>query len=287
MIPQPLRSMAARLVDALLEIDGVVAIVLGGSYARGKATSSSDVDLGLYYEPDAPFSIERIRAVATEVAVRPPTVTDFYGWGAWVNGGGWIQTQAGKIDLLYRNIRQVIDSIHRAEEGVQLRDYDQQPAHGFYSTIYLAETEYCVPIYDPRETLAALKAAVRVYPPKLKAQIIGDSLWSAEFTLMHAESWAQKGDIYGVAGCLTRAAANMTQALYAANEVYFTGDKGAMVAISSFPAAPANFVADLQQVLGCAGSTPDALLASVDQMRSTWRSVIHACGDEYQARFRI
>jgi hypothetical protein len=30
-----------------------------------------------------------------------------YEWGQWVNGGAWIHTPAGKLDLLYRNIDQV------------------------------------------------------------------------------------------------------------------------------------------------------------------------------------
>ena len=57
--------------------------------------------------------------------------------------------------------------------------------------------------------------AVELYPPLLKARILGDSLWSAEFTLQHARGFAAAGDVYSTTGCLGRIAANLTQALYA------------------------------------------------------------------------
>jgi hypothetical protein len=36
-----------------------------------------------------------------------PVVTGTYEWGPWVNGGAWIQTSAGKVDFLYKNLDQV------------------------------------------------------------------------------------------------------------------------------------------------------------------------------------
>ena len=37
---------------ALGAIPGVAALTLGGSWARGTAWANSDIDIGLYYEPD-------------------------------------------------------------------------------------------------------------------------------------------------------------------------------------------------------------------------------------------
>jgi predicted nucleotidyltransferase len=38
-----------RLADRLTSVPGVVAVLLGGSRARGDQVPESDVDLGLYY----------------------------------------------------------------------------------------------------------------------------------------------------------------------------------------------------------------------------------------------
>ena len=45
---------AQTIADRLGQIDGVVAVVLGGSRARGTASPDSDIDLGIYYQPDQP-----------------------------------------------------------------------------------------------------------------------------------------------------------------------------------------------------------------------------------------
>src|SRR5262245_52916489 len=104
-IPTEKQAHLSSIVTALAELPGVIAVVLGGSYARGTHHALSDLDLGVYYSEAAPFSIEEIRRVAQQYAVgAPPIVTDFYEWGPWVNGGAWIQTAMGKVDFIYRNV---------------------------------------------------------------------------------------------------------------------------------------------------------------------------------------
>ncbi len=138
-------------------VHGVQAMVLGGSYARSTHTPASDMDLGIYYFDDDPFTIGDIRQAADEIAIQPSTVTGFYEWGRWVNGGAWIHTAAGKVDFLYRSLDQVRTTIADAGQGITVHDYDQQPAYGFYSVIYLAETQVCIPLFDPQGLVAELK----------------------------------------------------------------------------------------------------------------------------------
>jgi hypothetical protein len=190
-LPADKRRIVLDLVDALAATPGVAAVVLGGSYARGTARPDSDVDLGVYYDPATPFRIDDIARVAQAVAVQPPTVTDFYQWGAWVNGGAWISTAAGKVDFLYRNLAQVEHTISEAEQGIVQHDYPQQPPYGFYSVTYLAETHVCLPIFDPVGVIQALKARVQTYPAALHRRAVNDGLWSAEFTLLHAHTFAR------------------------------------------------------------------------------------------------
>jgi hypothetical protein len=287
LIPPEKAALLQGLTQRLSAVAGVRAIVLGGSYARRTHTPASDLDVGIYYSESAPFEIDAIRQVAEAIAVQPPTVTDFYGWGRWVNGGAWIRTAAGKVDFLYRNLEQVQRTIAGAQQGEWAHDYDQQPAYGFYSVIYLAETSICLPLYDPEGLVAGLKRQVAQYPPRLKARILSDSLWSVEFTLLHARGFAASGDVYGTTGCLGRAASNLTQALYALNETYFMSDKKAMQQAAKFSILPGGYIEKLNSILAHAGSTPTELEASVESLNSLWRQIVALCPDEYRSRFKI
>jgi len=225
--------------------------------------------------------------VAENIAVQPPTVTSFYEWGQWVNGGAWIQTGAGKVDFLYRNLHQVEQAIEHAIQGIVEHDYGQQPTHGFFSIIYLAETDICIPLYDPLQHIARLKQMVKTYPPKLKEKVVANSLWSAEFTLAHASSFAQNGDIYNTAGCLVRISSNLTQALFALNERYFINDKRVMEVAANFMILPEGYIQQITGILAHPGETAAELVHSVAHMRSVWQSVAACSGEYYQPKFNL
>jgi hypothetical protein len=287
-IPQPKRLLLEQLVDQLSGVAGMAAIVLGGSYASGTQHTASDLDIGLYYFEAKPFSITDIRGIADEVSVQEPAiVTGFYEWGAWVNGGAWIHTSQGKVDFLYRNLDHIQRTITEAEQGISHHDYDQQPAYGFYSVIYLAETHICIPLYDPEMLIAKLKRRVEVYPPKLKQKVITDSLWAAEFTLHHARGFAAQGDIYNTVGCLTRAASNLTQALFALNERYFIRDKQVLDTVAKFPDLPPGYIQQIKRILACPGSTGPELIKTVNNLELAWQSVASLRGVHYEPKFQI
>jgi hypothetical protein len=281
-LPEPKRLLLLRLVDELRLIDGVVAVVLGGSYAAGTAHQASDLDIGLYYSEARPFSIAAIRRVAEGISTEgAPTVTDFYGWGAWVNGGAWILSASGKVDFLYRNLEQVRRTIAEASLGTVHHDYCQQPTYGFTSLIYLAETHYCLPVYDPQGVIATLKRLVAVYPPVLKQKVVASSLWLAEFTLLHAHDFAAWGDTYNTVGCLTRVVSFLTQALFALNERYFPGDKRVTETLARFGRIPLDYVSRVHRVLACPGGTVPDLTRTVEELEGVWRSVAELCADFY------
>ena len=287
-LPEPKRALLEKLVDQLSQIEGVQAIVLGGSYASGAYHEASDLDIGLYYSEERPFSIDDIRRVAEDVSTREAvTVTGFYEWGAWVNGGAWIHTPQGKVDFLYRNLEQVQRTIAEAQQGIYQHDYDQQPAYGFYSVIYLAETNICIPLFDPESLIAELKRQVAVYPPKLKQAILADSLWAVEFTLLHARGFAAQGDVYNTVGCLTRAASNLTQALFALNERYFLRDKKIIETMARFPVLPPAYTEQLQQVLAHPGQSAPELTRTVRLLEALWQSVIALPSVHYEPKFQL
>lgn len=282
------RAVLDQLVNALQQIPGVQAVVLGGSYARGAQREGSDLDIGIYYSEQAPFAIDDIRHLAGSLSQSgDPVVTSFYEWGAWVNGGAWINTRAGKVDLLYRNLDQVQRTIDDARQGISHHDYGQQPAYGFYSVIYLAETAVCIPLYDPVHHIARLKQAVAHYPPTLKARIVADHLWSAEFTLAHARAFAATGDVYNTVGCLTRIAANLTQALFALNEVYFFGDKQVMATLATFSLLPPDYVVRIEALLAAPGATRAEFDRTVDACQQLWADVVALTQGNYGPKFMI
>ena len=287
-LPAQKRSLLERLVDQLSRVTNVSAIVLGGSYASGTQHEASDMDIGLYYSDASPFSIDDIRHVAQNVAVDgTATVTGFYEWGAWVNGGAWIHTPQGKVDFLYRNADQIQRTIAEAQQGISHHDYDQQPTYGFYSVIYLAETQICIPLHDPELLIAQLKRSIEAYPPKLKQKIITDSLWGAEFTLIHARGFAAQGDIYNTVGCLTRVVSNITQALFALNERYFLRDKKVMDMVAKFPNLPSGYIQQTNRILARPGSTAQELARSVSELEQAWRSVVSLTGVQYEPKFQM
>lgn len=255
-IPDNKRQLLEQLIDKLCCIPRVVAVTLGGSYARGTQHDDSDLDLGLYYFEAAPFSVREIKRIgdifSTEASA---VVTDLYEWGRWVNGGAWLETEAGKIDILYRNLDQVERTISDAWRGITQHDYSQQPAYGFYSVVYLAEIKVSIPLYDPNEQIVKLKTQVESYPSELKEKIITESLSNTELTLNLAKKYANAGDVYNTVGCLTRIAANLTQALFALNETYFISDKKAMEVIDTFANIPEDYVQKITQILAQPGAT--------------------------------
>jgi hypothetical protein len=279
-------SVDRALVDALAAVPGIVAIALGGSRATGTARPDSDTDIALYYREADPPQREAIRAAASVVdpAAAP---TDLYGWGPWVNGGAWLHTTGGRVDLIYRNLDQVERALSEAAAGRVEWDFHQQPATGFHNVIYYAETAICVPLHDPDGALTVLKERVRDYPPALRDAIISVHGWGAEFSLHHARGAAARGDVYNAVGGLMRAAGHLTQVLFALNRVYFLSDKGALEAVDRFVLAPPDYASRVRSLLAAPGADAAALTASVDAMTTLAHAALALAGDSYQPPFRL
>jgi predicted nucleotidyltransferase len=144
------RELVSSLAQRLAAIPGMVAVVLGGSHARERAQPGSDIDVGLLYSEAAPFAIKSVRELAEEVNdTHGPVITDFYGWGPWVNGGAWLTIRGQRVDFIYRSLEHVERVIARAEAGRYEVHYLQQPPFGFFSGTYLGEIAVCVPLFDP------------------------------------------------------------------------------------------------------------------------------------------
>ena len=192
-----------------------------------------------------------------------------------------------KVHTIGRNLDQVQQTIAEAQQGISHHDYDQEPTHGFYSVIYLAETQICIPLYDPEQIITRLKRSIEVYPLKLKQKVIADSLWAAEFTLLHAINFAAQGDVYNTVGCLTRVTSNITQALFALNERYFMRDKKVLETIAQFTNLPAGYIQQINRILAYPGATAEELTRSVTELEQGWRDVVLLPGVTYEPRFKM
>jgi predicted nucleotidyltransferase len=280
------QDVVIRMIHDLSSLPGIQAIVLGGSYARGMATADSDVDLGLYYSENSPPSIESIKDLAAKYSVMTDcVVTQFYEWGPWVNGGSWIHTKAGKIDWLYRNVDQINRVLADAERGAFSWDFRQQPPFGFFSVTYLADLHDNIILHDPHGLCKILKSSVGTYPDPLRRAIIQEHLWSVEFTLMNARKYSKRGCIYATVGCMTRMAAELTQVLFALNEIYFVTEKNALETIDTFTIRPKDYSKRMNAVLSHPGSG-DRLTDSLKIFEEIVQEVIALANPIYKSKYK-
>jgi len=269
-------ALAQRVADRLGQIDGVVAVVLGGSHARGTARPDSDVDLGIYYRPQRRPSLQALRALAEEIDDRHPqeAVTAFGEWGPWINGGAWLQIDKQAVDWLFRDLDRVAHTIDECRAGRPTCDYQIGHPHGFHNHIYMGEVQVCHLLHDPSGALAQLKTLTVEYPPQLRQVLINKYLFEAQFSVDIARKPAQRGDVSYVSGCLFRCVACLIQVLYALNEQPFLNEKGAVAAIDSFRLRPDGFgttVASALAQLGVPGVL--ALEGLVQSIRELCASV--------------
>jgi hypothetical protein len=98
------------IVTQVAAIPGVVAVTLGGSRATNTAVEGSDWDFGLYYQG-------RIDPADIEALGWPGRVFAPGEWGRIVNGGAWLTIDGTKVDLIYRDIDEVLRWTEAAETG--------------------------------------------------------------------------------------------------------------------------------------------------------------------------
>jgi hypothetical protein len=99
-----------HLATQLAAIPGVVAVTLGGSRATGTAVAGSDWDFGLYYRG----SIDPADIVALGWPGRVFAVGE---WGTIVNGGAWLTVDGSRVDLIYRDLDEVLRWTAAAADG--------------------------------------------------------------------------------------------------------------------------------------------------------------------------
>jgi predicted nucleotidyltransferase len=267
-----------RVVARLRSIQGIAAIALGGSRARGNHTQKSDVDLGIYYKPESSFDLISLNHLASELDDnhRANLITSIGEWGRWINGGGWLRVEGISVDFLYRDLAQVNGVIDDCHEGKITIDYQPGHPHGFVSSIYMGEVAIGLSLYDPDGILDTLKAKTKLYPIGLKQATINKFAWEISFSLLVAQKAVVRGDVAYAAGCCFRSVACMNQVLFALNEEYLLNEKGAVAIAKGFALCPQKYQERIETVFSLlsvdAKSIMDAIaiLDEIEQDFSQW-----------------
>jgi predicted nucleotidyltransferase len=275
---EPLPQFIDPAVDRLRSIEGIVAIALGGSRARGNHTPKSDVDLGLYYQPENPPDLLALNHLAFELddSHRTNLVTPIGEWGKWMNGGGWLRIKGISVDFLYRDVAQVNQVISDCHRGHITIDYQTGHPHGFVSSIYMGEVALCLPFHDSNGVLATLQAKTTPYPAKLKEATIDKFAWEISFSLVVAQKAVARGDVAYAAGCCFRSVACMNQVLFALNETYLLNEKGAVALANGFTLCPLDYRRQVESVFALLAADAEsireatAILDEIEREVSQW-----------------
>lgn len=267
------QALIAEIVEQIQHVDGVAAVVLGGSRARGTHTPRSDIDLGIYYHPDSPLDLQALDRVAAEFddSHRTGILTPIGGWGPWINGGGWLTVQSTPVDFLYRDLNRVADVIEACHRGQIEMVYQPGHPHGFVSSIYMAEVALCRVLWQSDERLTTLKDRTRPYPAALREALLRQFAWEVDFSLAIAQKGVERADVAYVSGCCFRAVACFLQVLFALNEQYWLNEKGAVALADSFPLRPPQLRTRIAAAFETLAATEEALAAAIRELQELAR----------------
>src|SRR5690554_1005691 len=184
------------VVEKLSSLSWVVGIVLGGSRAQGTHSEDSDVDIGIYYDPDL-FDLDTINQRAAELddMNRENLVVPPGAWGEWVNAGGWLVVNGYHVDLLLRDINRVRTIILETEQGIVTSNYQTGHPHGYISAMYRGEMAISKIQYAKDENFYEIKKQAERYPTSLQKGLTEFFMFEAGFSLMFAENNIDKDDV--------------------------------------------------------------------------------------------
>jgi hypothetical protein len=181
------------IATRLAAIPGVVAVTLGGSRATGTAVEGSDWDFGLYYRGH--LDPADVSALGWPGRVFAPGE-----WGRIVDGGAWLTIDGSKVDLIYRDLDQVLRWTAAAQDG----RFEIQREVGYVAGIatYVLAGELAL-----GRVLAGQLPRPR-FPPKLRESAPVAWFRLAAGALQYAEVYASRDD-------WTACLANLGQAVLA------------------------------------------------------------------------
>lgn len=253
------------MAEALARIDGIEAVVLGGSRARGSHRPDSDLDLGLYYDHRR-IDVDALRSLARSTTGLDVTVAGPGGWGPWVDGGAWLDVGGTAVDWILRDVARVRRQRDRAVRGEFAFHHQAGHPLGFLDVSYVGEAVLCRPLIDPRGVIADLRSGVVPYPERLRASMIAN-LWQAGFLLDAAGKAAVRGDIAYVALCCSTAAMVCAHAWHAAAGVWVINEKDLVPGVGRLDLDAGTFLDDVRGALSGLDADEASLRSAIAGMR--------------------
>jgi predicted nucleotidyltransferase len=243
---------AAQDVAALYgELQNVVAVVIGGSLARGYTDSKSDIEMYVYYEGQLP-SPEQIKHILSKLEA-PLTRSKDVHWHhpAWGHHT-FFRYHGINFELGYRDIHETYVRMKGFMGGLSL------PKHGIHDTPFghyesgvascLIE---CKILIDKHEQVGKLKQLLATYQSsKVRTETYEYYIKDAKTILtVKAKPAAVRNDIYNFHACIARAVRSLVIALFAVNNMPYPGDKWNKRYISEFKQKPAAFDERIEAVM--------------------------------------
>lgn len=153
------REILAKMVEDYRKLDGVEAIVLGGSSSAKSADNRSDFDIYIYakHEPD----VEKRREIALKYSTKPEIDNHYF-----ETGDTYKLNQTGKpIDIMYRNPEFIENNIKWV--------WQECNASLGYTTCFVDNVNKSEILYDKNGWFKNLqKITQSPYPDKLANNII-------------------------------------------------------------------------------------------------------------------
>jgi hypothetical protein len=255
-----MREIVEEMAHDLVKVPGVVAVLLGGSRARGEQRPESDWDLGVYYRGG--LDLAALGALAgPDVEVAGPG-----GWGPWVNGGAWLRVGGVAVDWILRDL----DRVERVWADCCAGRYEigTQVGHplGFWSPCYAGEVALGQVLADSTGELVELRRRTATYPEPLREALTARAS-EARFLVEVAMKGTARADVLYVALCLARAVGVLVQALFAHGRRWCLNEKGALAVANTLPGAPDAFAPRAHALLGALGGNVESLTTAVAQAR--------------------
>ena len=277
-----LRSLADRLV----EVPGVVAVMLGGSRARGDEHPDSDVDLGLYYRP--PLDTEALRRLAQAVAStrsvggHVPDLTEPGGWGPWVDGGGWLTIDDTPVDWIYRDLDRVRRSADQALAGEFAFHFQVGHPFGIPDFAYAGEVALGIVLADPTGSCRDSRTGSATTPPPWAERSSDGSTRPGSCSGSPPSPRGVRTATF-VAGCLFRVVTLCAYALHARAGRWVVNEKGLVDAAARLDPASVDFGLQAHGILGRLGTDPTGLLETIGRAEQLVDDVSRACASEPSA----
>jgi predicted nucleotidyltransferase len=232
------------IVPKLVALPGVIAVVLGGSRARGTSRPDSDWDIGLHYRGS--FDATLLRGLGFPGHVAHPGE-----WGRIVNGGAWLSVEGEPVDVLLRDL----DVVERWWADAREGRFDVDNVEGHIAGL---------PTYTPVGELAISRVLhgelPRVtYPDALRDAAGARWRWNAAFSLGHAEKYARRGDVVLAAGTMARATAQTAHGMLAERGEWVLNEKG-IVDAAGLGAA--------HEIIGTCARDPEGAVRGVRELLS-------------------